>query len=184
MTDTERTLTAIDARAWTVVRLGHRLKRPVDKHWVITRDADEVGRWFAAGRNVGLLCCEQTGVAVLDADRFDVWADMVDALGQPCLPWVLTGSAKLHYYVQWADDLPAKLTWDNVEVGEIQRGPGQQQVVLPPSVHPETGEPYRWITDDLPFLVEPINPVADPLPTLPDAWRKQLQTRPYATNRS
>jgi Bifunctional DNA primase/polymerase, N-terminal len=64
-------------------------------------------------------------------------------------PWVLTGSGRLHYYVAWESDLPARIIWQGEILGEIQRGPGQQQVVLPPSVHPETGDPYRWISDDL-----------------------------------
>jgi hypothetical protein len=33
---------------------------------------------------------------------------MVDILGQPCLPWGLTGSDRLQYYVQWVPDLPPK----------------------------------------------------------------------------
>jgi hypothetical protein len=183
MNDLDRTLAAIDAKGWEVVRLGRRKKKPVDTTWVITRDADEVGQWLAASHNIGMLCHARTGVTVLDADHLDAWADMIDALGQPCLPWVLTGSGKLHYYVAWMANLPAKLTWDGVEIGEIQRGPGQQQVVLPPSIHPETGNPYRWITDDLPWLVEPIDPVHDPLPPLPGAWRAYLQAPTHAGRR-
>jgi Bifunctional DNA primase/polymerase, N-terminal len=85
VTDRERTLAAIDAKGWEIVRLGRRLKKPVDRPWIITRDADEVGQWLAAGHNLGLLCHERTGVAVLDPDRLDPWADMIDTLGQPCL---------------------------------------------------------------------------------------------------
>ena len=95
--------------------------------------------------NVGLVCHERTRVAVMDPDNLDLWADLVDELGQPSLPWTLTGSGKLHYYVQWESDLPAKILWGE-KVGELQRGPGQQQVVLPGSVHP-SGGPYRWITE-------------------------------------
>jgi hypothetical protein len=35
-------------------------------------------------------------VAVLDPDDLLGWAELVDQLGQPCLPWVITGSGKLH----------------------------------------------------------------------------------------
>jgi hypothetical protein len=183
VTDRERTLAAIELKGWEVVRLGRRMKKPVDTSWVLTRDPDEVGRWLAAGHNVGLVCHERTGLAVLDVDQFDPWADMVDALGQPSLPWVVTGSGKLHCYVRWVPGLPAKLAWAGVEIGEIQRGPGQQQVVLPPSIHPDTGEPYRWVTDDLPWLCEPVDPVHDPLPVLPGAWRAYLQAPAYAGRR-
>jgi hypothetical protein len=175
VTDLGRTLAAIDAKGWEIVRLGRRMKKPVDKSWVITRDPDDVARWFAAGHNAGLMCHERTATAVLDPDRLDLWADMIEMLGQPCLPWVLTGSSKLHYYVEWLPNLPAKLMWAGEIIGEIQRGPGQQQVVLPPSIHPQTGEPYRWITDDLQGLCEPIDPVSNPLPRLPAEWRAFLR---------
>jgi Bifunctional DNA primase/polymerase, N-terminal len=180
MTDLMRTLAAVEAKQWEIVRIGCRSKRPDGTRWTTMRTPHAVKNWLAAGHNIGLVCHERTGVTVLDSDDLVRWADMVETLGQPCLPWVVTGSGKLHYYVRWEPDLPAKLTWANAIIGEIQRGPGQQHVVLPPSIHPETGQPYRWITDDLPFLVEPIDPVHAPLPALPDAWRTHLQSKPHA----
>jgi hypothetical protein len=177
MTDAELTIAAVRARGWGVVKLKG--KRPVGKHWEITKDADQVADWIAAGHNIGLVCHERTGVAVLDPDRVG-WVDMIDALGQPCVPWVITGSGKLHYYVRWEPELPAKLEWEGQIIGEIQRGPGQQQVVLPPSRHPDTGLPYRWITERLGFLCEPIHPVADPLPTLPGLWLAYLRADAHA----
>jgi hypothetical protein len=176
--EAKQTVAVIRARGWECVQLGRRLKKPVTAHWVTTTDADEVARWFTAGHNVGLVCHERTGVAVLDPDNMLEWADMVETLGQPSLPWVLTGSGRLHYYVRWMPDLPAKITWADTSIGEIQRGPGQQQVVLPGSVHPSGGT-YRWITERLGFLCEPINPVADPLPTLPSDWRIWLASYVY-----
>jgi Bifunctional DNA primase/polymerase, N-terminal len=178
MTDAELTVAAVRAKGWEVVRL--RGKKPVGAHWRITKDAGEVGRWISAGDNIGLVCHQRTGVLVLDPDKALEWADMVDTLGQPCAPWVITGSGRLHYYVAWTGDLPAKLTWYGKVIGEIQRGPGQQQVVLPPSRHPETGLAYRWITERLGFLCEPINPVDAPLPSLPGLWLAYLRAQTYA----
>jgi hypothetical protein len=180
MTDAALTVEAVRAKGWECVRLLPRGKKPAGAHWQCTRDADEVARWFAAGDNVGLVCHERTGVAVLDPDGLLPWADLIDLLGPPCLPWAITGSGKLHYYLAWAPNLPAKLTWEGHIIGEIQRGPGQQQVVLPGSVHPSGGT-YRWITERLDFLCEPIDPVHDPLPHLADAWRKHLWTPSHAT---
>ena len=178
MTDGELTVAAVRAKGWEVVRLAPRTKKPDGPRWQRTKDAVEVARWFNAGANVGLVCHEQTGVVVLDPDDVLAWADMIDNLGQPCLPWVITGSGKLHYYVRWEPDLPAKLIWSREIVGEIQRGPGLQQVVLPGSVHPN-GTRYRWIMERFGFLCEPIDPVADPLPRLTNEWLCYLRSHVY-----
>jgi hypothetical protein len=177
MTDLDLTLAAMQAHRWEIVRL--RGKKPVGPHWQITRDPGEVARWVAAGDNIGLVCHQRTGVAVLDPDALLPWADMVDTLGQPCLPWVITGSGKLHYYVQWKPDLPAKLIWGGEIIGELQRGPGQQQIVLPPSRHPDTALAYRWITEHFGLLCEPINPASDPLPRLNGEWLAYLRSHVY-----
>lgn len=178
-TDAELTVAAVRAKGWEIVKLKG--KKPVGAHWEITKDADQVAAWIAAGHNIGLVCHERTGVAVLDPDKVE-WADMVDMVGPPCRPWVITGSGRLHYYIRWEPDLPAKLEWrDGMIIGEIQRGPGQQQVVLPPSVHPDTGARYRWISELLlpTLLCEPIDPVADPLPRLPGLWLGYLRHDHY-----
>jgi hypothetical protein len=171
--DSVLTVEAVRAKGWECVRLAPRAKKPDGPRWQITKDSTVVASWFAAGFNVGLICHERTGVAVLDPDQLLPWVDMLETLGQPCLPWVITGSGKLHYYIRWLPSLPAKLTWWDDTVGEIQRGPGHQQVVLPGSVHPN-GTRYRWITERLGFLCEPIDPVCDPLPELPGDWRAYL----------
>ncbi len=178
MTDFDRTLAAMQAHRWKIVRL--RGKKPVGAEWQITENPSEVARWVAGGDNIGLVCHERTGVAVLDPDALLPWADMIDALGQPCTPWVLTGSGRLHYYVAWTDCLPAKLTWRGEIIGEIQRGPGLQQVVLPPSRHPDTGRAYRWITESLGDLVVPVDPARDPLPELPGLWLAYLRHEAFA----
>jgi hypothetical protein len=177
--DAALTVKVVRARGWECVRLRPRMKKPDGARWQITTKADTVAAWFEAGANVGLVCHQRTSVVVLDPDDVLAWADMIDTLGQPCLPWVLTGSGKLHYYVQWIADLPAKIEWKGDTVGEIQRGPGMQQVVLPGSVHPDTGLTYRWITERLGTLCTPINPVSDPLPALPGDWRAYLWSTTY-----
>lgn len=184
MTDTELTLAAIAAHGWEVVQLGPRAKRPMGSRWQITKDPATAEAWLTAGSNLGLVCHQRTGVLVLDPDDGLAFADMIEALGQPCLPWVITGSGRLHYYVQWEPDLPAKLMWQGKTIGEIQRGPGQQQIVIPPSIHPQTGLSYKWITERLGFLVEPIDPVREPLPELPGEWRAFLRGQSYAHSRA
>ena len=167
VTDLDRRLAAMRAHRWEIVRL--RGKKPIGRHWQVTKDPTEVATWIHGGDNIGLVCHQRTGVAVLDPDELLGWADMIDDLGQPSLPWVITGSGKLHYYIRWEPKLPAKLVWKGETIGEIQRGPGQQQVVLPPSIHPTTRRPYRWITESLGGLVEPIDP-GGPLPRIEGLW--------------
>jgi bifunctional DNA primase/polymerase-like protein len=139
-TDREITLAAVCARRWSVVKLVTEGKKPIGEHWETTTDADQVATWLDARHNIGLVCHQQTGVAVLDPDK-PQWTDMIDTLGQPGLPWVITGSGKLHYYIAWTPNLPAKLTWQ-----------GQ-----------DTGLRYQWITAALmpKILCEPIDPVTD-----------------------
>jgi Bifunctional DNA primase/polymerase, N-terminal len=159
----------VRARGWEVVRLHG--KKPAGTHWEITKDPTVVSEWLEAGHNVGLVCGQPSGVAALDPDDPLAWADMTDTLGEPGVPWVETGSGKHHYYIAWERDLPAKLVWEGVIIGEIQRGPGLQQVVMPPSIHPETGRLYRWLVD----------PVTESLRTLPGAWRQYFHApRPTA----
>ena len=180
MTDREITLAAIRRRGWEIVKLKGTTKKPAGRHWDITTNADQVAAWLDAGDNIGLVCHERTGMAVLDPDRLSEWADMIDMLGQPSPAWVLTGSGKLHYYVQWMPHLPAKLTWRDTIIGEIQRGPGHQQVVLPPSRHPDTGRPYRWLGSSFQGFCEVIDPVSDPLPRLPGLWVAYFSHESYA----
>jgi hypothetical protein len=154
---------AMSTHDWTLVLLAPRSKRPSGKRWRLTQDSGVAVQHVRQGGNLGLLCGPRSGIAVLDPDRA-AWADMVEALGQPVHPWVETGSGKLHYYVTWQSGLPAKLTWGGAAIGEIQRGPGLQQVVLPPSEHPGTGRMYRWL----------VSPAVSPLQPLPPSWVEHL----------
>jgi hypothetical protein len=161
-TDGELLFEAISIRGWRGVLLGDRSKKPppTDEHWQVTSDVEVIARHLQRGNNVGLVTHEDTGIAVLDDDRPDLWIEMVRELGRPGEPWVETGSGKNHYYIPWQPDLPAKIMWRGQKVGEIQRGPGQQQVVAPPSIHPDTGRSYRWL----------VNPAIEPLEALPAEW--------------
>jgi hypothetical protein len=172
--DLTMTLNAFQLRPWQGVLLRPRAKAPSGRRWQITRDVDRIARHLRSGGNLGLITHQTTGLAVLDADHLLPWADMVDALGQPAPCWVETGSGtSLHYYIAWEDDLPAKLEWEGQIVGEIQRGPAQQMIVCPPSIHPVTGQRYRWLGFD---------PSTQPLSPLPGEWRAFLRAFTYAAS--
>jgi hypothetical protein len=129
--DAKLTVEAMRAKSWECVRLAPRHKTPIGRRWTVTKDVNEVAVWFESGFNVGLVCHERTGVAVLDPDDLLLWADMIDTLGQPCLPWVITGSGKLHYYMRWEPDLPAKLTWQGQMLGGFSAAPASNRWCSP-----------------------------------------------------
>jgi hypothetical protein len=169
VSDLDRTLAAVALHGWQVVLLGTRSKRPNSKPWHITTDVDEIRRHVEHGGNIGLVCGPASGVAVLDGDDLDRMRAMFAALGALAI-WVETGSGKWHCYVAWEPNLPAKLMWQGRKVGEIQRGgigpdgqPVLQQVVMDPSIHPDTRRAYQWRVDP-----------SSPLPTLPGTWRAYL----------
>jgi hypothetical protein len=162
------TLYAMRHQGWRLVLLGPRMKKPATRHWVITSNIAVIEPHLHAGGNIGLICGEETGVAVFDFDDLAAMTEMFAALG-PLAETVHTGSGKRHCYVRWEPDLPAKITWNDRTAGEVQRGASRdesrlQQVVMPPSIHPVTGEAYRW-------LVDPCQPVT----LLPDEWRVYLK---------
>ncbi len=169
--DRDRTLAAIAARVWRVVLLYPHTKKPAaakGEPWPITADVAVVHRHLDQGGNLGLLGGDINGVVIVDIDQPAVFTAMETALGPLGEPWVRTGSGKVHYYLQWEARLPAKLLWEHTLIGEIQRGPGQQQVVMPPSVHPDTGHRYTWLVD----------PVITALPRLPERWRRHILEPP------
>lgn len=157
------TMLAMGTHGWQIVFLRVNSKVPMGDHWVITNEYDRVYQHLRNGGNIGLVCGPKSGVAVLDFDREGALMEMCQQLG-PILPWVQTGSGKYHCYVAWEDGLPSKITWGGETVGEIQRGPALQHVVVPPSIHPGTGLPYTWLVD----------PTKESLRPLPEEWRNAL----------
>lgn len=173
--DLDIALTAARGHGWHLVLL--RGKRPACRAgdpWPITQEWDRVRRHVRRSvGNVGLVCGEASGVIGIDDDQRELFEQMESALGPIGRPWVQSGRRSRHYYVRWEPNLRPKLEWNGALLGEVQRGgsldaPRQQQVVLPPSIHPDTGRAYRWLVD----------PTTEPLQPLPDAWRPSLTEPP------
>ena len=162
MSALDTTILAVIQHKWRIVLLATRSKRPIGNHWRITTDPQEIQQHVVSGGNIGLVCGPDSGVIVLDFDKPGALAEICTELG-PILPWVRTGSKKFHVYEKWEDGLPAKIMWHGEKVGEVQRGPSLQHVVVPPSIHPDTGFPYTWLEDP-----------RQPLPVLPNNWRSYL----------
>jgi hypothetical protein len=158
MNELDKTVDAVRTHGWKIVLLGVRSKQPLaGQSWQITSDPAVIRGHRG---NIGLVC-GQSNVAVLDFDNTEAMKVLFANLG-PLTPWVLTGSGKIHCYVQLDEQLPAKMYHHGVVIGECQRGP-MQQVVMPPSIHPLSGKPYVWGVDP-----------RDPIPVLPDSWRDYL----------
>jgi hypothetical protein len=151
------TLAAVARHGWKLVLLGPRSKKPTGTSWVITDDQAIIREHKG---NLGIVT-GQSGIAILDFDNLEAMESLYTELG-PLIPWVRTGSGKFHVYVESDSELPAKIRWNSLIVGEVQRGP-MQQCVMPPSVHPDGGT-YEWLLD----------PSATSISRLPDAWKQYL----------
>jgi hypothetical protein len=163
------TTDAIRVRGWEAVLLYPRSKAPAVKKYESvkpTNDLDAIRHHVEAGGNLALRTHEDVNLVILDADDLGGWDSMVAALGAPGRPWVETGRARQHYYTTWAPHLPGTIMWRGQRIRECFRGPGVQQVVCPPSTHPITRRPYRWLVD----------PVTEPLRPLPESWRAALRS--------
>lgn len=168
--DQELTLRAVEPRGWMIVLLGQLSKRPTGSTWTTTTKPETIRRHLNDGGNIGLVCGPTSGVAVADFDDIQAAREMVRALGR-LTPWVRTGSGKIHCYLRWTPGLPAKLRWKGRIIGELQRGPADaeghnlQQVVIPPSIHPDTRQAYRWLVD----------PAGETLAPLPEVYLRELR---------
>lgn len=166
MDDLTLTTDAIEIHQWHVVLLAPRAKRPQGQAWQVVQNPSVARYHVQQGGNLGLVCGPDSRVAVLDFDVDGAMLQMAETLG-PLQPWVQTKKG-FHCYVAWEDNLPAKIFWQGTEVGQVQRGPALQHVVMPPSIHPETGLPYAWLVD----------PTVTRVPDLPDEWRRFLREEP------
>lgn len=85
----------------------------------------------------------------------------------PDTPAYRTGSGKLHILFR----APAGMTRRTREGFELRAG--SHQSVIPPSIHPDTGEPYVWVNDPATY------PLADPPQSLLDFFAEET---PGGTN--
>ncbi len=155
-----------------------------------TNDMAQVAAWLKAGDNIGL-ALQPSGVVSLDIDDLEetrrVFAGLgvgLDALladlGRVEIQSGKKGKAKLLFRVSTGTILPQskKLNFCKGKgarsIFEIRHGSKEGrtlQDVLPPSVHPDTGQPYRWVGD-----VRNIPPLPPALLSLWQAWPETLKT--------
>lgn len=120
-------------------------------------DNSELYEWFGEGKysNLGIVCGTVSGgLLVVDWDDLNAYNGW--ALEHPELAdtkRVETGNGGRHAYYQIRDGKGLStqaFSWKDKGAGEIRFNGGQ--VVAPPSIHPDTGRPYRWLTGkDIPI---------------------------------
>ena len=147
---------------WILIPLGGKVP---PRNWPLgkmlaqrTQEREEITGYFPEGYrgNVGVVTGRGSGLVVVDVDDpDDVWWATTRFGNTPFV--VRTGKQGFHYYYRYPDG--------EAHIGNRVRLWGRQidlradggYVVVPPSVHPETGKVYRWVTpveelslDDMP----------------------------------
>lgn len=108
-----------------------------------TTDEQTIRRWFAhPNLNIGLRPPE--GMVILDVDDRNGGHESLAALeanfgALPTTLTCLTGGGGKHLWFAYSGFARGKLA-EGIDV-KTHRG----YVVAPPSIHPATGEPYRWV---------------------------------------
>jgi hypothetical protein len=150
---------------WRYCRVKHGEKRPYPDNWQKT----PLELWQVDSGNIGLLLGPASnGVCAIDFDGPSAftWAE-AQGITFEDLPLTPTWSSGKPGRCQMAFRVPQSV-WDIISTKKIKLDPIPNttqfegfefrwtgaQSVLPPSVHPDTGQPYEWWTDAM-------EPVAD-----------------------
>ncbi len=134
-------------------------KRPILDNWDVFKQRRateaEFDGWILhhPNDNIGLTMGEANGFAALDIDFGELWvfpenrpliaewaskiADLV-----PKSPFVRMGEKPWAALFRFRNQLGSKITVNGIKVGEFITN---VQIILPPSIHPDTGQPYKWI---------------------------------------
>ncbi|MCJ2186667.1 bifunctional DNA primase/polymerase [Novosphingobium beihaiensis] len=130
---------------------------------------DERAQWLRnyATCNIGLPLGPQSGLCMLDIDTDDeAVIDTIKAL-LPATPWERRGKKGMALAFRWDGEANFKIkgTAGSMLVELLGNG---NQVVVPPSMHPDTGQPYAATCN----LWE----VMDQIPALPEGFEAKLRT--------
>lgn len=156
----------------SVIPLRPRAKVPALNAWsqyaTQLPNPDKQAVWlesFGDG-NIGLALGPQSGVIALDIDSVDERVAGVLQKVMPPSPWKRVGKKGAVYAFRFNGEKTFRIKDDkNATIMELlSKG---TQVVLPPSIHPDTGEPYHASCE----LVD----VVSVLPVLPPDFEEQLR---------
>ena len=158
----EDTLT-LARMGFAVIPLGAGTKKPLFKHWQdrATTDPTIITEWWQQypGANIGHVLPRGRGVIDVDPRNNGLvgWRNLCarhGALPQTWTVWSGRQDDGFHRYFRTPPNITIPYATD-IEQGVQILGEGHY-VVLPPSIHPDTGEAYTWDTDESPcnFLLE------------------------------
>lgn len=133
-----------------------------------TTDADTIEHWWRARPDALIGCRIPAGVVVLDIDPrhggLDVWAALLDEHGELMSRSHFSGRNDGGFHI-WLERPAGKLSVKPLDEWALERDlghwvtdtkhnagidilhHGHRYSILPPSPHPETGEPYTWANE-------------------------------------
>ena len=138
---------------WPVFPLWPKTKEPATKHGFkdAVTDANQIRKWWSANPNFNIGIATGNGLCVIDVDDKP---DKHPVLGSDMLrDWELehgeisetccakTGTGGMHYYFNVGDTYISGCQSDTIFIDLRCDG---NYIVAPPSIHPDTGQPYVW----------------------------------------
>lgn len=152
---------------YNVLPLEPNTKKPFIKNWQQwcsnKQSSFTVDSWAYtyAKHNIGIPLGETSNIIALDFDNdIDGLHDKITALLNNTMPIKKSGFKGFTTFFRYNGESPKKWYKDGQAVLELLST--GNQTVMPPSIHPDTKEPYKWLTPDT-LLDVP----ASELPTLP-----------------
>lgn len=173
---------------WHIIPLSGKV--PVQRDWPnqATIDSEQLAKWFGPGgqykqHNIGMVCGPKSGVIVLDVDPRHGGTESLDRLESehgrlPDTVEAITGGGGRHVIFKHPEGLKIGNSSKRLGAGlDIKSAGGQ--IVVAPSIHPDTGREYAWELSSLPGEV----PLADLPPWIiaalePDQSRKKAESTP------
>lgn len=160
---------------WIVLPLGRRAKIPVVTGWQELEDNEQIDKWWREDpeRNIGVVAGETSGILVVDVD-FKVGEDedgnevvLVD--GEKTLSELeaehgplpktveqITGSGEgRHLVFKFRPGLRNKGRRRGGDDDGLDVRTSRGQIVVEPSIHPVTGQRYRWKEGHTPWDLAP-----------------------------
>jgi hypothetical protein len=160
---------------WRVLPCWPGTKRAILPHTSASNDPEQVEAWVEErGYNLGWAVATGpgSGIVVLDVENAEGERELVELERKhgalpDLFPMVWSGGGSgWHGYFAW----PRGRELKNRRLGEKVEPRGDKLLLmLPPSIHPDTGQRYRWADDRTPDMG---------MPELTEAWLKLLEPEP------